>query len=321
MRVAVGALTRRRPKMFGKLLDSFATMHRPDGGDVVFVFVENDSKSTIVEQINTFRARVPEEVRLELEPTVGIPMGRNKALDMAIEAGADFLTFVDDDEVVTEDWLVNLITGMDERGLDLAGAPVHLIAPVGEMTAWNAAVLKHLQERSEKRNRSRCKAAEAGKDGELDIYTNNWCMRLEAQKQLGIRFDETLQFTGGSDTKFSLDAKASHAAIGWVADAVVKEPTPQKRLTLPYHFRRARDQSINGVHLHGKSLTQSLTQVLLRSVEAALHAVSSLVRGRYGLVRAVHKVGLATGRLRGAFGGRSGHYDVGAARFHAEMGE
>ena len=37
MRVAIGAITRRRPKMFGALLDSFATMQRPEGVELIFL--------------------------------------------------------------------------------------------------------------------------------------------------------------------------------------------------------------------------------------------------------------------------------------------
>lgn len=319
MRIAVGAITRRRPRMFADLLASFAAMERPAGAQIVFVLAENDATQTVGPQVAAFRAAVPEEVRLGLETRPGIPFARNRVLDMAREAGADILTFVDDDEVVTRDWLVRLLAGMDARGLDLAGGPVRLTETDETLTAWNRAVLAHLVYRAKKRNRDRARAAAAGSDGSRNLYTNNWALRLETQARLGIRFDESLAFSGGSDTKFSRDMKAAGARNGWVPDAWVEEPTPAKRLTLGYHYARARDQATNAMILNGKSRAQALRLAVTRLLDAALTALALPVRGRYAIAKAVHKLGMARGCLRGAFGGRSRHYDAGAARFHAEI--
>lgn len=318
MRVAVGAVTRQRPAMFSDLLESFAAMERPKDVEVVFLFAENDTEHHVEDVVARFRDRVPEEVRLELEPRPGIPMARNRVLDMALSDGADFLTFVDDDEVVTAQWLAILVSSMKKRQLDLAGAPVRLVAPEGELTGWNRSVLEHLQSRSVNRNRSRERSAQERRDGWINIYTNNWILRLAAQRELGVRFDESLQFTGGSDTKFSIDMKAAGARIGWIPRAYVEEPTPQKRLTLPYHFRRARDQATNAVRLSDKGAGKALTQAFLRFIDAILNTVSSVFTGRYGITKAVHKLGIAAGHIRGAFGGRSQHYGEASAGFHTE---
>ena len=142
MRVAIGAITRRRPTTFGILLDSLASMQRPEGVDLIFLFAENDEAHQAEGVVAAFRASVSEPVRLELEPRQGIPMARNKVLDMALAENADYLTFVDDDEVVAPDWLVMLIAGVRARNLELAGGPVRLAAPVGALTPWNRAVLR-----------------------------------------------------------------------------------------------------------------------------------------------------------------------------------
>lgn len=318
MRIAVGAITRRRPKMFGTLLESFAAMQRPEGAEILFLFAENDETHQAREIVEAFRARVGGVVRLELEPRPGIPMGRNKVLDMALEEGADYLTFVDDDEVVDAAWLSTLVAGVRARELELAGGPVRLVAPEGELTPWNEAVLKHLVKRGESRIRSKSRLAEAGQDGAVDIYTNNWCLSLAAQRRTAVRFDEALQFTGGSDTKFSRDFHAAGGRIGFVPGAYVDDPMPQKRLTLAYHFRRARDQSTNAVRLGGKSAFSCFGQAALRLFDVVLNLLTVPVSGRYGVVKAVHKLGIAVGRLRGAFGGKSSHYSAQSAGFHIE---
>ena len=319
MRIAVGAITRRRPHMFGDLLESFAAMDRPEEHEIVFLFAENDHEVSVGDQVAAFRAAVPEEVALELEPRPGIPFARNKVLDMALDRGADLLTFVDDDEVVTRDWLVELVAGMDRRTLDLGGGPVRLTATAEPMTAWNAAVFRHLTQRAKRRNGERARSVATGQDHLHNIYTNNWALRLSAQRRTGVRFDERLQVSGGSDTRFSLEMQAAGARIGWLPDAWVEEPTPAKRLTLRYHFNRARDQATNAMRLAGKGPVRALWHALARTVDTGLQVAMLPFGWRYAVARAAHKIGAATGALRAAFGGRSKHYAPAAAQFHAEI--
>jgi len=319
MRIAVGAITRRRPRMFGDLLASFAAMDRPAGAQVVFVLAENDAAQTIGPQVAAFRAAVPEPVLLGLETRPGIPCARNRVLDMALEADADILTFVDDDEVVTRDWLVRLVAGMEARALDLAGGPVRLTETAEALTDMNRAVLAHLLARARKRNGTREAAVARGTDHACNIYTNNWALRLATQRRLGLRFDESLAVSGGSDTRFSLDMKSAGARNGWIADAWVEEPTPAKRLTLGYHFRRARDQATNAVVLSRKGAARALLQAVTRALEAAVIGVTLPFTRRYGLARATHKLGMAAGCLSAALGRRSRHYDRAAERYHAEV--
>jgi hypothetical protein len=111
---------------------------------------------------------------------------------------------------------------------------------------------------------------------------------------------------------------AAGARISWVPDAVVEEPTPQKRLTLGYHYRRARDQATNWVTLNNKPAPRSLFKGITRVLTAPLMLLAVPVTGRYGIVRAVHKMGMGVGFIRGVLGGRSRHYDAGAAQFHTE---
>ncbi|MEM0936037.1 MAG: glycosyltransferase family A protein [Pseudomonadota bacterium] len=319
MRIAIGAITRRRPQMFADLLASFAAMRRPAGTEIIFVFAENDRSPSVTPQIEAFRQTVPETVLFELEPRRGIPMARNKVLDMALGAGADLLTFVDDDEVVRADWLETMVAGFQARGLDLAGGPVRLTETSEAMTFWNRAVYAHLIYRAKKRNATRAAAVDTGKDHLLNIYTNNWALRLDTQRRLGVRFDERLQDTGGSDTRFSLDMKAAGARIGWIPEAWVEEPTPTKRLGFGYHYSRARDQATNAVMLSGRSKLNAFWHATARFLEAVVAVPLLPFTGSSGAARAVFKLGMAVGHVRGSFGRQSHHYDPAAAHFHAEV--
>ena len=318
LRIGVGALTRRRPQMFAALLQSLARMARPEDAEVVFLFAENDDALSVQAEAEKLRHATGCRVRAETEPRPGIPIARNRVLDMALEEGCDLLTFVDDDETVREDWLVALVGTAQTRGLDLVGGPVAPGRGDQPLDRLQAACLSFLQARSKKRTRVRAAQAEAGRDGDQNIYTNNWCARLSTVQRLGVRFEESLQFTGGSDTRFSLDMAAAGARIGWAPGAIVDEVVPLNRLTLAYQFSRARDQSANGVRLRGIGAAQAIPFVALRLVDAVLNIAVTPVAGRLYLVKGVHKLGMAAGRLRGLAGLESRHYAPGTERVHGE---
>ena len=310
MKLAIGAITRRRPDAFARLLDSFAKMDHPEGCEMIFCFAENDDALSVEQITREFATRtgLPAEVRLE--PRKGIPLARNKVLDMALEAEADYLTFVDDDETVTKNWLVQLYGTARARALDLTGGPVSHRADAEDedLTTMQRGVLRHFRERLNRRADNRRGLAEAGDDGWVNIYTNNWCARLAFVRAHGIRFDETMRFTGGSDTRFSVEMKEAGARIGWAPEAYVEEYLPLYRLTPGYHYRRSRDQASNSVQLGTWPAGKALRTVPRRLLEGTLDMISVPFRGNYAIAKGLFKYGLAVGFVRGAIGMRSRHY-------------
>ncbi|MBD3677174.1 MAG: glycosyltransferase family 2 protein [Rhodobacteraceae bacterium] len=123
MRIAVGAITRRRSDKLADLLGSFVRMEIPERTEIKFFIVENDESKASRDVVDGFRTSVAAPVRYDLETEPGIPFARNAVLDAALEEGMDYLTFVDDDETVQIDWLREMITGMKAHGLDLGGGP------------------------------------------------------------------------------------------------------------------------------------------------------------------------------------------------------
>src|SRR5690625_3543805 len=53
------------------------------------------------------------------EPRPGIPMARNAALVAALETDASLIAFIDDDEIVSADWLPSLHAVMMRAGADV----------------------------------------------------------------------------------------------------------------------------------------------------------------------------------------------------------
>ncbi|SIN94665.1 hypothetical protein SAMN05444002_1672 [Vannielia litorea] len=300
------------------MLDSFARMERPEGADIEFVFCENDEESRVSDVVENFRSEVPEPVQLMLEPQKGIPFARNRVLAAALEQGFDFLTFVDDDEVVKPDWLVNLLSAMQARSLDLCGGPVEFTRPDDRLSPMQEAVFIHKTERSLKNITRREADAAANKDSRLNIYTNNWCVRIDAVRTHGLMFDEAMRYTGGSDTRFSRQMRSAGASIGWAPSAWVSEVLPRKRLTLSYYAGRARDQASNDVLIRQHSTIKTWIRATQRLTDALLNFLSVPVRGRKALVNAGFKFGMATGLLRATMGLKSRHYAPSHERLHVE---
>ncbi len=320
-KIGIGAVTRRRPQMFAALLDTFKTMDLPEDCDIVFLFAENDDALTVGPITQELAAATGLPVRLEKETRKGIPFGRNKVLDMAFAEGCDYLTFVDDDELVTKTWLVTLFQTALKRGLDLAGGPIVPVAPPGKMSGMNKGVLRHLQYVMKRRAFRRTRHVKLGTDDTLNVYTNNWCARLAAVSQFKVRFNETMVETGGSDTRFSLDMKAAGARIGWVPDAIVEEPTPQKRLQYGYHYRRARDQSLNTVILNERPPWASAGKKVFSLLDALALVLAFPIYGHFGLAKATYKFGVFMGRLSAALGGKSRHYSAKTQKYHTEVAD
>jgi GT2 family glycosyltransferase len=235
-------------------------------------------------------------------------MARNRVLSMAQDRDCDFLTFVDDDERVDSDWLVRIIAGITERDLDLVGGPLTIEAADAPLTRWQEGFLSHLQERARKRNTKRASAVSSGQDGQLNIYTNNWCARMETVQRLGLWFDEDRQFTGGSDTKFSRDMARAGARIGWICDASVHDRIPRNRLCAAYHYRRARDQATNYVLLNDCNRWKLMYKSVPRAVGGVFLVALGLPFNLRYAVKGIFRLGAVVGRVRGILGGVSRLY-------------
>ncbi|MBY6153181.1 glycosyltransferase family 2 protein [Vannielia litorea] len=325
MRIAVGAITRRRPEGLRRLLESLARMERPEGTEIAFLFCENDDESRVSEVVDAFRQEVAEPVELMLEPTKGIPFARNRVLTAALEQGFDFLTFVDDDEVVEPGWLANLLAAMETRKLDLGGGPVDPVAPDGRLTPMQQAILDDLIARAKREADGRASLAQSDGDQTVDVYTNNWCLRLAAVRERNLYFDTATAESGGEDTKFSQDMLALDSRNGWVPGAWVAEAQTRRRLTLSYQYRRMRDQTRTRSQREGFGRKKSLKNASQRYTEAlalllVLPAITlfSRRRGRETLVRIVRKAALAAGLVGGTLGMRSYHYAAGNEAMHLE---
>jgi glycosyltransferase involved in cell wall biosynthesis len=230
--------------MLCELLDSLARLRVPKDCAVRFLIVENDDRSLSRDTVNRRATADPNalfEHVLETEP--GIPFARNRAAKEALGNGDDLLAFVDDDEVVDAEWLARLIYGYRNSDALLLGGPLS-IRPIRDGLTWTQRKMYTCLKR--RYLKKECRAARRGSltgAPGVTIVTNNWLGDTRLFSEYGIWFDETMRYTGGTDTKFCGDVRSRQLPIAWVNDAYVYEDIPPERLTFGYQFRRARDQS------------------------------------------------------------------------------
>lgn len=264
--MVVAICTRNRPRMLERCLASLTGLAPPPGWHWQLMVVENDTEARAQAVVEAAGARAGMEIAYRRQPILGIPHVRNMAIDAALEMGADWLAFVDDDETVAEDWLAEMTGAIADHEADVIEGPVYFDGSQGSLE-W-IGEYKYLFEEGTRRDRA---------------STANVALsvRLVAPPPagLGLRFDERLRFTGGSDTEFFTRATAAGAMIVWSKRPRVVEHLPPGRLTFGWQFRRwyrisaNESQRLCGVH-GWRGAARELVRPSLKLVRGGMFALA-----------------------------------------------
>ena len=221
VRVIIAVCTRRRPLMLEQCLLSLLTQQMRAGVHVSILVIENDEQPSVQAIVDHIAEQSPVPVHYRLETQAGVSSARNRALDEAVQLGCDWLAFIDDDEEAEPDWLANLLNVASQYGAEVVRGPVVYRYP--EADQW-----MHLRDNSAK-HRARPEG-QSIKEG----ATNNVLMssRLFALNGLTLRFETALNFTGGEDKLFFLQAFNSGIKGVFAPAAVVYETVPLSRCSL-----------------------------------------------------------------------------------------
>jgi glycosyltransferase involved in cell wall biosynthesis len=221
-RIAVCICTRDRTANFARCLSSVLAQRFATVDDRLWVVVvDNSDVGTEREHVDALvQQNAP--VTYVHEPRSGIPFARNAALDAALSLGPAWIVFLDDDEVAPHGWLSRLLQVADLTGADVVhGGVVSAGAAeiAGLAVSWRPS---DALPRSRRTN----KAA-----------TNNVLLRpwLVADP-VGLRFDERMHETGGSDGEFFMRVRDTGGRMVRTGDAPVFEERSDERET-PAHQR------------------------------------------------------------------------------------
>ncbi|MBI0539064.1 glycosyltransferase family 2 protein [Roseomonas sp. KE2513] len=283
MKACIAITTYNRPAMLLEALRSVRAQQLP-AGVVAEVLVVDNSRDANARAAVLAEAGAPGlPTRYVSAPEPNISVARNAAV---AACDADWLVFLDDDEVAGPGWLAALLATADATGADVVFGGVLPAFPDGRPD-WDP----------EGRSLARDIALPSGStiglhhDQRLSgawIGTGNCLLRVATCFAGGREpFDLSLGRSGGEDYDFFVRLDAAGRRFVWCGDAAVQEVVPSSRLTNAYR----RGRSFRTGQLYARITVRHARSRLVGTASLAFRAAVQLV-----LVTGLWSVS----RLRGA---------------------
>ncbi|MGB2984335.1 MAG: glycosyltransferase family 2 protein [Phycisphaerae bacterium] len=301
MTVAICVITFQRPEGLRRLLRGLDALNfRADPPEVEIVVVDNDPNGSAGQVCDEYRSELKWPLRYHVEPRRGIPFARNRAL-ACVADHADFVAFIDDDEVPEPCWLDELLRVQHSYDADVVAGPVVPYFPE-EVPSW--VVKGRFFERPRHPTGYR-----------LDVaYTGNVLARRAVFQGMESLFDERMALTGGSDSHFFHRVHRAGYTIVWADEALAYEWTPLNRARFGWlvqrFFRIGNSRGLVAIDL-GSSWS---TRLVLAAKAAVWMVIGVLlvpcapVFGRHVFVRSVRYMAYGTGLLLSIVGSRYEEY-------------
>jgi GT2 family glycosyltransferase len=299
--------TCRRPVALERLLDSLVNLRldRLAVDSVELIVIDNRPDGVARQLCASASCRLPIELHFAEEPEPGISHARNRAVDVALERGADLVSFIDDDDVPEPDWLCHLIRKQEQTGADLVFGRWSFAAG-SDVPAWI-------------RDQPQFRSSDYDK---RDIYAlPPWASTcnviigsrlLRKMKDQGAAFSPDFAFLGGEDKDFFIRALARGASYATSARSMVVRHDVEARFTTMGILRRSFRRGCSKIHIMKKHrprselrrlIRQACGKLIVTALSLPLHIFSA---GR--MVRQLAKVSKDTGIIYGYFGWRYKYY-------------
>jgi len=223
-KISVCICTYKRPKLLKKLIN--ALQHQDTSGLFIYNIkvVDNDRLGSAEELIYEIRKNSSIPIMYHIEPEQNIALARNKAV---IKADGDFIAFIDDDEIPSKSWLINLYKVSQEFRADGVLGPV---LPYYEVEPPKWVVRGKFYERPSHRT------------GEVLNWENTRTGNILLRREI---FDNPENLfarefgSGGEDRDLFRRLIAKGLRFVWCAEAPVYEAVTAERCTRNFMLRRA----------------------------------------------------------------------------------
>lgn len=288
--VAICIATYRRPVMLGELLTSIRHME-PGNFTARFIVADNDPQGSAENIVNGHREVLPVPIDYIVEEQRGIASARNRLVEEARGIGADYIAFVDDDQVVDPQWLLHLVATAVEFAADVVVGWYELRYDA-DVPSWS---------RELRSNRF------PGKTGSImhSLNTGNVLIRLDTLQGIPGPFDKRLNLSGGSDAFLGLQLQMRGTRLIRCAESIVYERISRDRSSARWYFRRAyrsgilRAQKALWIKPTKAKLLREFPRSLLVIIKHSLLLILRITAGRAVIVRHV-------GGIAGGLGGMVG---------------
>ena len=102
-KILIAICTYKRPEKLVRLLNSLSNINCPDKTRTEILVVDNDIDQSAKIICANYNGKIP--VRYINEVNKGLSNVRNRALSECIQLNADYIAFIDDDEIADKDWI------------------------------------------------------------------------------------------------------------------------------------------------------------------------------------------------------------------------
>lgn len=209
--------------MLNACIQSLALQELPPGWTVDIVVVDNESSPNNLGIVEGLSGSSPIPLIHLHEPRPGIPFARNHALDVCLSRGAEWIAFIDDDEIAETGWLLSFVEAAAQFDAEILQGAVDYVYPAS--CKWIP---------PEKRRKTE-NGAQLTRAATNNVMFKSLIVRSDG---FGLRFDEELAFSGGEDIDFFFRAKKMGARIVYVAEAKATETVPVERCTFKWRMKR-----------------------------------------------------------------------------------
>lgn len=274
--------TYQRPQLVFTLR-SIAQLEKPADCTLRVIVADNDAEPSA----QTTARGMADELGLTLEylhaPARNISVARNACLNAA---NATYIAFVDDDEIISPNWLNAMLAAFNTTQVDIVLGPVQALYP-DNCPRWLRAGDFH-------------STRPVYVNGQIVTgYAGNVMMRRASPSLHGLRFREDLGVSGGEDTDFFGRAHKAGAQIGYTEEAMALEGMPEMRATLNWLLhRRWRFGQTHAMLLREAGEDDPISALKALAKAAACFGMMLLtalhpVRRRYWLLRGTLHLGVA----------------------------
>ena len=225
-RVAVCLATRGRQAGLNRALAGVAkqSLSRCDNSiQLRVIVVDNDEQGSAASVCDRVRQEYPWPIFYTIEPRTGVTFARNRAIEMG--RTDDFIAFLDDDEVPSENWISELLAVQQQYAADVVFGPA--------VTFFSEPVPKWATE-GRFFSMPRKKTGTACQTGS----TQNVLFSTKILQDPAFRFDEKFALSGGEDYDFFQRVSRAGYRLVWADEAAVTEWYPRTRAKVGWLLRR-----------------------------------------------------------------------------------
>ena len=210
--------------MLRRVLESFEQIKPDQRSEIRFIIVENGPKAGASEIASSFGSRL--KITYIHEPKLGIANARNTGIEAFLKTDAEWMATIDDDENVSENWLIAMLNAIHSYPQCKVFAGPHIrVLPEG-INQWLKAKPKPNPE-----------------TGTLvwNVSTANALFHRSvfASDQMGMRFHQLFNLSGGSDTHLFFQLNDLGEDVLWVREAECFEPMVLERTYFRIRVRRS----------------------------------------------------------------------------------